>query len=226
MPAGSGARDSLEELRRRIKPWVTATLSRSAELGFLGSMSIADQIDHAIGFVHACESELGRSPRAALDLGSGGGVPGLVLASSWPEIRLVLLDSNDRRTTFLAEEIESLGMTHRVEVLCGRAEEAARNLTLRQQFELVTARSFGAPAVTAECGAPFLAVGGIMEVSEPPDDRAGRRWPSEELAGLGLQPSTRLRFNDSFGYQVLTKVADTPDRFPRRVGIPTKRPLF
>jgi hypothetical protein len=90
----------------------------------------------------------------------------------------------------------------------------------------VTARSFGAPAVVAECGAPFLTIGGIMVVSEPPGDREGQRWPSEDLASLGLQPSTRTRFNDSYGYQVLVKVAETADRFPRRVGIPTKRPLF
>ena len=65
-----------------------------------------------------------------------------------------------------------------------------------------------------------------MVVSEPPDEKEARRWPAAELAELGLEPSIRLRFDDSFGYQVLLKCAATPGRYPRRVGVPSKRPLF
>ncbi len=226
MPIEGRTPDPVAELRVRVEPWVEETLSRSAQLGFLGSMSVHDQIDHALGFVYAYESELGRSPLAVLDLGSGGGVPALILLCCWPESRLVLLDSNDRRTQFLSSEIAGRKGAERVEVVCGRAEEAGRNERLRLQFELVTSRSFGAPAVAAECGGPFLAVGGVMVVSEPPDDYGARRWPSVELAQLGLEPSIRVRFNDSFGYQVLVKSSETSDRYPRRVGIPAKRPLF
>ena len=189
-------------------------------------MPVDDQIAHALGFVCAYESAAGKAPRAVIDLGSGGGVPGFVLLSCWPESRVVLIDSNERRTEFLETESSGRAPAGEVEVIRGRAEEAARTPRLRDQFDLVTSRSFGAPAVAAECGAPFLAVGGTMIVSEPPGSMGGERWPEEGLNVLGLQPLTRARFDDSYGYQVLTKVAQTPDRYPRRVGIPTKRPLF
>lgn len=220
-------RDSIGVLRARVKPWVEDALRRSAELGFLGGMPIKDQIDHALGFVFSAESEIQASPRRVIDLGSGGGIPGLVLVSCWPESHVVLADSNDRRTEFLSTVIAGLGSEADVEVLRARVEDAGRVSGLREQFDLVTSRSFGAPAVTAECGAPFLAAGGLMIVSEPPDaDPGSERWPSAELAELGLQPSTRVRFNQAFGYQVLVKSQATPERYPRRVGIPTKRPLF
>ncbi len=75
-----GTTGSVGQLRSRVKPWVGEALERSAELGFLGGMSVGDQIDHALGFVHAAESRMKEPPASIVDLGSGGGVPGLVLA--------------------------------------------------------------------------------------------------------------------------------------------------
>jgi 16S rRNA (guanine527-N7)-methyltransferase len=218
--------DPIRELHRRVRPWVAESLSRSAALGFLGPMPIDEQVEHALGFVQVFESAFGRPPHSVLDLGSGGGVPGFILVSCWSGSRILLIDSNGRRTEFLATELGSLESLEEVEVICARAEELGRDPHLRGEFELVTARSFGAPAVAAECGAPLLAVGGVMIVSEPPDDRSIERWPPLGLSELGLEPSTRNRFNDSFSFQVLLKSAETPERFPRRVGVPSKRPLF
>lgn len=209
-----------------MQPWVSEALARAAALGFLGGMPVDDQIDHALGFVSTFETENGKAPGSLIDLGSGGGVPGFVLLSCWPASRVVLIDSNERRTEFLQVESTARAATAEVEVIRGRAEEAAHAPELREQFDLVTSRSFGAPAVVAECGAPFLALGGAMIVSEPPGSSGEERWPVTALEALGLRPSTRTRFADSYGYQVLIKTAETPDRFPRRVGIPTKRPLF
>jgi 16S rRNA (guanine527-N7)-methyltransferase len=150
----------------------------------------------------------------------------LVLAAVWPGLELTLFDANERRTLFLTEEIEAWGISERVGVVRGRAEEAGRDPGLRAVFELVTARSFGSPAVTAECAAPFLRVDGILVVSEPPDADSSVRWPDEGLATVGLAPGPVFRHRDRFSYQVLVKAAETPDKFPRRTGIPTKRPLF
>jgi 16S rRNA (guanine527-N7)-methyltransferase len=222
--AAPGPSSDLSKLRKRITGHLEPVLERSTELGFLGSMPIADQIDHALGFVVAAESALGGSPTAVADLGSGGGVPGLILLACWPTTRVVLLDSNERRTEFLSEETaESVGF-ELAEVIRGRAEEIGRSDAFRQQFDLVTSRSFGAPGVTAECGAALLTIGGIMVVSEPPE--GGDRWPIDGLLPLGLSPSGHVRFEDRFGYQVLRKIEPTPDRYPRRTGIPSKRPLF
>ena len=134
-------------------------------------MPIDEQIDHSLGFVAAVESVLGGAPGSAVDLGTGGGIPGAVLHSCWPSCRLVLMDGSLRRTEFLTNEVEGWQSPSLVEVARGRAEELARKEEYRGSFDLVTARSFGPPTVTAECGAPLLRTGGLMVVSEPPGSR-------------------------------------------------------
>ena len=218
--------DQVDDLRHRVPALVKAQLQRSAELDFLGAMPIDDQIDHALGFVWAVEEESGDTPMSVVDLGTGGGLPGLVLIACWPEASFVLMDANQRRTDFLAEEIEQSGHGDRVSVVRARAEEAGRADELREQADLLVARSFGAPATTAECSSPLLAVGGRAVVSEPPGEEAAQRWDPEGLAQLGLERGGRHRYLDRFGYQVLLKVEPCDDRYPRRVGVPAKRPLF
>jgi 16S rRNA (guanine527-N7)-methyltransferase len=165
-------------------------------------------------------------PARFLDLGSGGGVPGVVLALlAWPLSSAVLLDASERRCAFLEDVVASLSLTDRVSVVRARAEEAGRNAAFRGMFELVVARSFASPPVTAECAAPLLRVGGHLVVSEPPSSiRDASRWPADPLAELGLEPSTR--WTTPYAYQSLTQSSRCPTRYPRRVGVPAKRPLF
>jgi 16S rRNA (guanine527-N7)-methyltransferase len=224
--ADGGSGGQRDELRARVPASVEAQLRRSSDLDFLGTMPIEDQIDHALGFVWTIEMGSARPPGSVVDLGTGGGLPGLVLIACWPDSSFVLIDSNQRRTEFLAEEIERAGETGRVSVVRARAEEAGRADELRERADIVVARSFGAPGATAECASPLLAVGGRAVVSEPPTAESGERWEIEGLAQLGLERSGRHRYLDRFGYQVLDKVEACDDRYPRRVGVPAKRPLF
>lgn len=163
-----------------------------------------------------------RSPQRALDLGSGGGIPGLALALAWPASTWVLLDGSVRRCEWLAEAVARLDLTDRISVTAARAENAGRG-ALRGSFDLVVARGFGPAAVTAECGAPLLHPGGHLVVAEPPGG-APERWPAGPLAELGLTAGPRLV--DPVALQVLVLTAPCPDRFPRRVGVPAKRPLY
>lgn len=160
---------------------------------------------------------------AAVDLGSGGGVPGVVLAKDLPSSRWLLLDSSVRRTAFLVEAVEHLGLGDRVEVVTGRAETVGRDPRHRGAYQVVVARAFGRPAVVAECGAPFLEQGGRLLVSEPPDERPDR-WPAEGLGLLGLRSAGRSR--DAPHLATLWQDHPCPPRYPRRVGIPAKRPLW
>jgi len=201
-------------------------LERSRRLGFLGPGSVRVHRRHAAGFARGVPA-----PGRFLDLGSGGGVPGLVLALLWPQSTGVLLDAGERRCAFLQEAVRTLEIHERVRVVRGRAEEVGRHAELRAAFDLVVARSFGPPAVTAECGAPFLRVGGHLVVSEPPGETAGgdggertTRWPAEGLAVLGLAPDRT--WHEPYHYRSLVQERLCPDRYPRRVGVPAKRPLF
>lgn len=175
-------------------------------------------MDHARAFSAALGSPL---PERLLDLGSGGGVPGLVLAYDHPSLRVALLDASERRTAFLLEAVTTLRLDDRVEILRGRAEELGRESRLRGAFDAVVARSFASPGVTAECAAPFLRMGGRIVVAEPPGSD-GSRWSPEGLAALGLTAIGVV--HDRPRLMLLEATARCPDRFPRRN--PGKRPLF
>jgi 16S rRNA (guanine527-N7)-methyltransferase len=197
-------------------PELVAVLERSRALGFLGPGPVDDHIDHAGGFVRAVARVTGR----LVDLGSGGGVPGLVLALARPDLEVVLVDAMAKRCNFLAEAIATLGLAH-ARVVHGRAEVVGRG-ELRGSAAAVVARSFGPPAVTAECAAPLLRPGGLLVVSEPPG--AAERWDAEGLALLGLRLDHRTSATPAL--QVLVQATACEERFPRRDGMPAKRPLF
>lgn len=196
-------------------------LAEARDLGFLGPGPVEGHIEHAAGFVQAAGEP---HPSRVVDLGSGGGIPGLALALAWPKASFCLLDSSERRALFLARAAAALKLERRVAVAHARAEEVGRDPAWRAWADLVVARSFGPPAVTAECAAPLLGVGGRLIVSEPPEEK-GQRWPEEQLAQLGLRPVGR--FEQAFSrFQVLRQDEACPETYPRRVGIPGKRPLF
>ena len=178
-------------------------------------------IDHARGFAAAARAE---RPARVVDLGSGGGVPGLVLALVWAESALTLVDSSERRTQFLSTAVGRLGVADRVTVVRERAEDLGRTRAWRGSVDVVVARGFGSPAVVAECAAPLLRVDGEVIVSEPPVGDEGR-WPPPGLALLGLRPGHRWE-DGARSYQVLVQHQPCPERYPRRTGVPAKRPLF
>jgi len=195
-------------------------LADAQRAGFLGGGPATEHVAHS----RAMAIALGGAPSEMVaDLGTGGGVPGLVLALLWPDAVIVLIESNRRRARFLHEATARLGVADRVTVLPIRAEDAGRLSRYRGRCDVVTARAFGAPAVTAECGAPLLRVGGLLLVAEPPESRV-ERWPTGDLGQLGLVPAGRAEGRASF--QLLRQERECPDRYPRRVGVPAKRPLW
>lgn len=197
-------------------------LECSRDLGFLGPGRVEDHIEHARAFLPLLDYS-----RRVVDLGSGGGVPGLVLACELPSLEMVLVDAMDKRCRFLRGAVPALGLEDRVRVEHGRAEDLARRPALRRAFDTVVARSFGPPAVTAECAVGFLdGPGARVLVSEPPRTETSReRWPAAGLGLLGLVPDGRVDCG-SASIQVLRLVELPDDRYPRPTGRPGKRPLF
>ena len=203
--------------------WLYRALEESRARGFLGPGAIEPQIAHANGFFECWDDLSPAPPSSFLDLGSGGGLPGLVLLEHWRSEAL-FLDSMEKRTSFLREVLAYGDAPQEGEVVTGRAEELSRNPRFDGSFDLVTARSFGPPSVVAECAVRFLKVGGVLIVSEPPNDEDPSRWNSGKLSELGFD--TRGRVRHGAAYQVLVKVAPTPREYPRPIGVPGKQLLF
>lgn len=227
MASGTGALDRL-----------VLVLEQARAMGLLGPGRVEAHIHHAQAYGEAIARLVaglgapGDDPQTAfdaLDLGSGAGVPGLALALLWPRSRWHLLDAGRRRCDFVRQAVTTLDLDERVEVIEGRAEEVGRDPQHRGRYQVVTARGFGPPGVTAECAAPLLATAGWLLVSEPPEPDV-QRWPVSALEELGLE-SVGLERNDQDGGATARIFAAhqaraCPDRYPRRTGVPMKRPLF
>ena len=123
---------------------------------------------------------------SVLDLGSGGGIPGLVLAVRRPDLSFVLLDRRTARTDLVIRLVHRLGVADRVRVVAGDAASVAKQVGYRGQFDTVVSRSFGGPEVTAQRAAPFLQPGGILVASEPPETLS--RWDTPGVVRTGLIP--------------------------------------
>jgi 16S rRNA (guanine527-N7)-methyltransferase len=206
------------EARRQL----TAQLEDARRRGMVGPGPVEAHLDHAEALAAAVDPDFdGRF----LDLGSGAGVPGLILLALWPRATGVLLDARRRRCSFLESAVGALDFADRVAVACGRAEELGRDRELRGAFELVVARGFGAPATTAECAVGFLEQGGRLAVSEPPGEPDPTRWPEEGLEELGLLGPEVLG-SEGGRVAVLTSAEPPGERWPRRVGVPGLRPLW
>jgi 16S rRNA (guanine527-N7)-methyltransferase len=191
--------------------------------GFLGPGDPASHLAHALGFADAALA-CGPAPAHFTDLGTGGGEPGLVLAALWPEAEAALIESSARRCEALRTWILQLGLGDRVAVLEGRADSWARNPTRRETFDLVTARSFARPAITAEIASGLVRIGGIVVVSEPPSG-SDERWPKDLVGQLGFAPAIPVLAREAH-YACLRKTQAAGDKVPRQAARLRKRPLW
>jgi len=200
-----------------------AHLERARARGFVGPGTVDAHLEHAEALAAAVGSDFGGR---FLDLGSGAGLPGLALLLAWPQATGTLLDSRQRRCAFLEEALGELGVDRRGDVACGRAEDLARRVDRRGAYDLVVARGFGSPSTTAECAVGFLRAGGRLVVSEPPGESRPDRWPADALGELGFEGPELRGGDEGPRFAVLTLPERASDRWPRRVGVPAKRPRW
>jgi 16S rRNA (guanine527-N7)-methyltransferase len=150
------------------------------------------------------------------DVGSGGGLPGLVLAIARPQREVHLIEATARKALFIAEAAQALGLD--VAVHAARSEDVARG-PLRDSFACVVARALAPPPVAVELCLPLCRPGGrlVLWSRESPDDALAHA--ASELAGAVLDAECP-------GVLVIGKRGSTPERFPRRPGVAAKRPLY
>ncbi len=165
---------------------LASVLAESARLGFLGPGPVDAHLMHAHGYEAELPDVAHGQQISLLDLGSGGGVPGLPLLVWRTDLVGVLLDAMAKRTRFLDYAISELGLLERASIVTGRAEEivAGGDDSLVRSFDVVVARSFGPPSATLELAAHFCRSQGRILISEPP---GGRSWNPIDVAALGLE---------------------------------------
>lgn len=181
---------------------------------------------HVADALVALELAAVRDARRLADLGAGAGFPGLVLAAALPAAQIALVEANGRKCAFLTRAAEAMGLAN-VTVVAQRAEAWAAGNGTR---DLVTARAVAPLAVLVEYAAPLLELGGTLVAWK------GRRDAGEEADGAAAGAATGLECvevrrvtpwsgAEHLHLHVFAKVASTPNRYPRRPGIASKRPL-
>jgi len=165
-----------------------------------------------------------------IDVGSGGGLPGVILAIARPEWEVTLLDSLRKRCDFVSSAVQRLGLSN-VTVVCARAEDVGRDEAHREAYDVAVARAVAEMRLLNELCLPLVRIGGLLVAAKGPD-------PSEELQAAGRSLS-ELRGElkgvfpvESYGQDgqqftavVVEKAAPCPPKYPRRPGMPKKRPL-
>ncbi len=166
-----------------------------------------------------------------IDLGAGAGFPGVPLKIAFPGIALTLVESVGKKTAFLRDLVEKLGLPD-VEVLTTRAEELARVEGYRGQFDVALARGVGALPVLIEYALPLCKGHGKLLAWKGKDGPAEARASANALAELGgnitqMYPVTTVSppLPPDRWLICVQKIRRTPGRYPRRVGIPAKQPL-
>ncbi|MCQ4087759.1 16S rRNA (guanine(527)-N(7))-methyltransferase RsmG [Saccharibacillus sp. JS10] len=163
------------------------------------------------------------------DIGSGAGFPGVPLKIVFPHLKLCIIDSLNKRITFLKAVSEGLGLKN-AEFLHGRAEEWGHKRGYRDSFDLVTARAVARLAVLNEFCLPFVKPGGVfaaMKGTDPTEEITDSAKSLRELRGeITDVDAFRLPFDDSERHIIrILKTAFTPFKYPRTPGLPLKKPL-
>ncbi len=164
-----------------------------------------------------------------LDVGTGAGFPGIPIKIVAPQIRLALLESIGKKVRFLKHIVEKLELSE-VEILHGRAEVLAHQERYREQFDVVVARAVAEMAVLVEYALPFCRQGGLFVAYKGPKAPAEVEAARDALEILGgrvirMTPVPVEGLAEKRILVLVGKEKPTPTRYPRRPGIPAKRPL-
>lgn len=166
---------------------------------------------------------------ALLDVGTGAGFPGIPLKIAAPDVNVVLLDSLNKRVSFLNYLIDELKLKS-ISALHGRAEDFGHDEKYRAGFDIVVSRAVAKLTVLAELCLPFVRKGGLFVAYKGPKAEEELREADNALNLLGGQVDKFIRVelpgtSDDRYLVFIKKVGETPGKYPRKAGIPEKRPL-
>jgi len=175
------------------------------------------------------EEEVVRPDFNIIDIGTGAGFPGLPLKILFPQPRLVLIEPTTKKTAFLHHIIRRLELEN-IEVLNNRAEEAAHLPLYREQFALALSRAVALLPTLVELTLPFCRIGGrfIAQKKGGIDQEINRAEKSIAALGGKLDQIKKVElseFDDVRYLVIIDKIYPTPSKYPRRPGLPRRRPI-
>lgn len=164
-----------------------------------------------------------------IDVGTGAGFPGLALKIAFPQLRVTLLDSLNKRILFLDAVIDKLNLSD-VETIHGRAEDFAKPGKLREKFDLCVSRAVANLSTLSEYCLPFVKKGGMFISYKSEKISEEFEMAENAISFLGGRVKNQVEFTlpDSDIYRnlfVIEKIKETPKKFPRKAGLPSKEPL-
>lgn len=157
-------------------------LREAQRTGALSTVPVSEIISHAQWFTKAIPA----TARLAVDLGSGAGVPGLIVAIQRPDLELVLVDRRASRTDNLLRAVIALNIADRVSVRCCEIQDMARDSTWVKHFDVVMSRGLGPAVKTLNLSRELVKPGGVIIISEPPQGSPSR-WNAQQVSALGLE---------------------------------------
>jgi 16S rRNA (guanine527-N7)-methyltransferase len=213
-------RPELEELFELLRADPRAPIARST-IPKAREVHIADSLS-------GLEVEALRSAGRIADLGSGAGLPGLVLAAELPQARVDLIESTGRKGEFIAAAIERMGLDNAA--LIGERAEAWAAGSGREAYDAVTARAVGRLATLAELASPLLREGGVLVAWKGSRDRGEERELERVAPRVAMEPAEVVPVTPYPGSRdrhihLLRKNGPTPNELPRRDGLAAKRPF-
>ncbi len=223
-----------DEVVEQLSKFLDLLRTRTRETNLTGFRDPSDLAIHVVGdalapIQTAPDDFPEDGPSELLDVGSGAGIPGIVYAIYWSDCNVTLLESNRKKVDFMREAVDELGLGN-VTILEGRAESHAHELQWRERFDMVTTRALAPLPISLELCLPFLALDGHMlsfKGSNPAEEIKEAEFALNKLGGGPITSKSYSPGNGAAKKHALwiPKVGLTPDRYPRREGIPAKRPL-
>lgn len=174
----------VDESRLRV---LERILREAQRIGALSNAPVAEIISHAKWFADA----MPHTARTAVDLGSGAGVPGLIVALFCPYLRLHLVDRRVGRTDVLVRAVHALNLVDRVTVRCSEITDMTKDSTWAKHFDVAMSRGLGPPIQTLNLSRDLVKPGGTIIISEPPPD-SDSRWDQQQVRALGLEGPSRI----------------------------------
>ena len=193
-----------------------AALERPHRLGTIGG-DLEEQLAHCASFSSVL-ADVGVDPAGrGIDLGTGGGLPGLALAMLWPNMAWTLVDMRVARATEVERSALRLGLGDRTVVNAVEAQQLGHDENHRELYDVAVARAFGPASITAECAAGLVRPGGVLVVSEPPTDAESTedRWDGASLPHLGFSGPTWSTPDRGGRFAVFRKERGAPAVIPR-----------